>query len=34
VKQSASTVELDLSQTGPDDVIGVIEELGYRVSRA
>jgi copper chaperone len=32
VKQGISTVELDTGATGPDDVIGVIEELGYRAS--
>ncbi|MEU0880422.1 heavy metal-associated domain-containing protein [Lentzea sp. NPDC005914] len=32
VKQGASTVELDISETSPEDVIGVIEELGYRAT--
>jgi len=32
VKQSRSTVELDLTQCGPDEVIAAIAELGYRAS--
>ena len=32
VKQGISTVELDTDASSPDDVIGVIEELGYRAS--
>ncbi|MGW5051412.1 heavy-metal-associated domain-containing protein [Actinokineospora sp. NPDC004072] len=32
MKQGRSTVELDPSQSGPEDVIAAIEELGYRAS--
>lgn len=32
VKQGLSTVELDSSQSSPQDVIAAIEELGYRAS--
>lgn len=32
IKQGRSTVELDASQSSPDDVIAAIEELGYRAS--
>ena len=32
VKQGRSTVELDVDRSSPEDVIGVIEELGYRAS--
>jgi len=32
MKQGRSTVELDASQSTPDDVIAAIEELGYRAS--
>lgn len=32
MKQGRSTVELDASQSSPDDVIAAIEELGYRAS--
>lgn len=30
MKQGCSTVQLDLSQSSPEDVIQTIEELGYR----
>jgi len=33
IKQGRSTVELDASLSSPQDVIGVIEELGYRASQ-
>jgi copper chaperone CopZ len=33
VKAGLSTVELDLTQSRPEDVISAIEELGYRASR-
>jgi copper chaperone len=32
VKQGRSTVELDPSQSTPEDVIRAIEELGYQAS--
>jgi copper chaperone len=32
MKQGRSTVELDASQSSPEDVIRAIEELGYRAS--
>ncbi|HEY8455382.1 MAG TPA: heavy metal-associated domain-containing protein [Actinopolymorphaceae bacterium] len=32
MKQGRSTVELDASQSTPDDVIAAIAELGYRAS--
>lgn len=32
VKVGRSTVELDTSQSSPQDVISAIEELGYRAS--
>ncbi|WP_018504941.1 heavy-metal-associated domain-containing protein [Parafrankia discariae] len=32
LRQGRTTVELDLSQNGPPDVVRVIEELGYRAS--
>ena len=32
IKQGRSTVELDTGQSGPDEVIRAIEELGYRAS--
>jgi copper chaperone len=32
MKKGRSTVELDLSLTGPEDVISAIGELGYRAS--
>ncbi|MFI7676317.1 heavy-metal-associated domain-containing protein [Actinophytocola sp. NPDC049390] len=32
VKQGRSTVELDPSQSSPEDVIAAIEELGYRAA--
>ncbi|XVV06677.1 heavy-metal-associated domain-containing protein [Actinosynnema sp. CA-248983] len=32
VKQGRSTVELDPSRSSPEDVIAVIEQLGYRAS--
>jgi copper chaperone CopZ len=32
VKQSRSTVELDLTHSGPDAVVAAIAELGYRAS--
>ncbi|MEU0470698.1 heavy metal-associated domain-containing protein [Amycolatopsis sp. NPDC006131] len=32
MKQARSTVELDPGQNSPEDVIKVIEELGYRAS--
>ena len=32
VKKGLSTVELDLTQSRPEDVIGAIEQLGYRAS--
>ncbi|WP_112263103.1 heavy-metal-associated domain-containing protein [Lentzea terrae] len=32
VKQGRSTVELDPSQSAPEDVIRAIEELGYQAS--
>ncbi|MGH3868461.1 MAG: heavy-metal-associated domain-containing protein [Pseudonocardiaceae bacterium] len=32
VKAGRSTVELDVSQSTPRDVISAIEELGYRAS--
>ncbi len=32
VKAGLSTVELDLTQSHPSDVINAIEELGYRAS--
>jgi copper chaperone len=32
VKAGLSTVELDLTQSRPEDVISTIEELGYRAS--
>ncbi|ABW15093.1 Heavy metal transport/detoxification protein [Parafrankia sp. EAN1pec] len=32
LKQARTTVELDLSQNSPQDVVKVIEELGYRAS--
>jgi copper chaperone CopZ len=32
VKQGRSTVELDVDRSSPEDVIGVIEELGYRAT--
>jgi copper chaperone CopZ len=32
MKLGLSTVELDLSQNSPDDVIRAIAELGYRAS--
>lgn len=32
LKQGRTTVELDLSQTSPQDVVKVIEELGYQAS--
>ncbi len=32
VKAGLSTVELDLTQSRPSDVINVIEQLGYRAS--
>lgn len=32
VKVGHSTVELDTSQSSPQDVISAIEELGYRAS--
>jgi copper chaperone CopZ len=31
-KKGQSTVELDATQSGPQDVIRAIEELGYRAS--
>jgi copper chaperone len=31
-KQGGSTVELDANRSSPEDVIGVIEELGYRAT--
>jgi copper chaperone CopZ len=31
-KKGQCTVELDATQSGPDDVIRAIEELGYRAS--
>jgi copper chaperone len=30
MKKNRSTVELDLMQVGPQDVVKAIEELGYR----
>lgn len=32
LKQARTTVELDLSQNSPQDVVKVIEELGYQAS--
>ncbi|GAA2430016.1 hypothetical protein GCM10010191_49310 [Actinomadura vinacea] len=32
IKHRRSTVELDTSQSGPDEVIRAIEELGYHAS--
>jgi copper chaperone CopZ len=32
MKQGLSTVELDLTQNSPDDVISAITELGYRAT--
>jgi copper chaperone CopZ len=32
VQAGLSTVELDLTQSRPEDVISAIEELGYRAS--
>lgn len=32
LKQERTTVELDLSRNSPQDVVRVIEELGYRAS--
>ncbi len=32
VKTGLSTVELDLSQSQPEDVINAIEQLGYRAA--
>ncbi|MGH3867988.1 MAG: heavy-metal-associated domain-containing protein [Pseudonocardiaceae bacterium] len=32
VKAGLSTVELDLTQSRPEDVINVIEQLGYRAA--
>ena len=32
VKKGLSTVELDLTQSRPEDVINTIEQLGYRAS--
>jgi len=32
VKAGLSTVELDLTQNRPEDVINAIEQLGYRAS--
>jgi copper chaperone len=32
MKKGLSTVELDPSQSSPDDVIAAIEQLGYRAS--
>lgn len=32
VKPGRATVELDLSRTSSDDVVRMIEELGYRAS--
>ncbi|MGH3775968.1 MAG: heavy-metal-associated domain-containing protein [Pseudonocardiaceae bacterium] len=32
VKAGRSTVELDVNQSSPQDVISAIEELGYRAS--
>ncbi|MEV6235746.1 heavy metal-associated domain-containing protein [Lentzea sp. NPDC051838] len=32
VKQGRATVELDASQSTPDDVVRTIEELGYKAS--
>ncbi|CRK55265.1 Heavy metal transport/detoxification protein [Alloactinosynnema sp. L-07] len=32
IKQARSTVELDADRSSPQDVIRVIEELGYRAS--
>jgi copper chaperone len=33
MKKGRSTIELDPHQSSPEDVITVIEELGYRASR-
>ncbi|MDT3446921.1 heavy metal-associated domain-containing protein [Pseudofrankia sp. BMG5.37] len=32
LKQGRTTVDLDLSQNSPQDVVKVIEELGYQAS--
>lgn len=32
VKPGRSTVELDVSQTSPQDVVAALEQLGYRAS--
>ena len=32
VKQGRATVELDASQSSPEDVVRAIEELGYQAS--
>ncbi|NGY61280.1 heavy-metal-associated domain-containing protein [Lentzea sp. NEAU-D13] len=32
VKQGRATVELDLSRSTPEDVVRVIEELGYQAA--